>query len=148
MSLGRGNGEVERTARQSKSRERELRRTGCGQIWRKDRRQRGQAADAAFKADRAVTFVRSGRGVSPGKVAVADGGQAAVKRLSRSLARCLGRPKACDQAGERDGISGDQRDNALPQWPPGEVIGHNRSPATHHKQPSGKEIPSPAANRR
>jgi hypothetical protein len=36
--------------------------------------------------------------------------------------------KTCDQSCKRDRVSGDERDNALPQWPLRECRGHNRSP--------------------
>jgi hypothetical protein len=50
-----------------------------------------------------------------------------------------------DQAGERNGISGGQRNNALPQCPLREPHAHNLSPPlVDYEHPSGKEIPSPA----
>ena len=60
-------------------------------------------------------------------------------------AAALGGAKTRDQARERNRVSRDERNNALPQWPLRERHAHNRSsPLVDYEHPSGKEIPSPA----
>src|SRR5215469_3340779 len=146
MSLGLGAGEADRKRGQIKPLERELRRPGCGDGWRNDRRQRSHAADTGFKADRAVALVRAGCWPSLGDVAVANDATSTVNRVGRRL----GGAKACNQAGERNRVSGDERDNALPKWPLRECHAHNTvsPPFDRYKQLTGKEIPSPAVKPR
>jgi hypothetical protein len=79
---------------------------------RKNGCQRRNAADAGFEANIAVAVMGSGPR-SHGKVAVADNATLLIDGLSRAL----GGAKACNDARERNRVSRDERDNALPQWP-------------------------------
>lgn len=80
------------------------------------------------------------------KVAVADN----HIRLDDTFGGGLRSDKAPDQSCECDRVSGDKRDNALPQGPLVESRAHDRSspPLDRYEQLSGKEIPSPAGKRR
>ena len=109
--------------------ERELRRARRRDSRRHDCRQRADAADTGFEADRAVTVVRSGRRPL-GAVAVANNPISAVERFNRGL----GGAKARGQARQRNRIGGNKRDYALPQWAPGESVTHGRSPTAHRPQ--------------
>jgi hypothetical protein len=118
MSVERGASELDRTRRQIELFERELRRTGCGDGWRHNGRQRGNAANAAIRADFAVGLIGR-RCLLVGNVAVANNAGSAVSRSCYSL----GRAKAGDQTRKRDR---DERDNALPQWVLRERPAHDR----------------------
>src|SRR5215469_6267283 len=110
MRVRLGAGDSRRMPRPIKLLERELRWTGCGDGWWNDRRHRRHAADTGLEADRVIALVRAGGGAFLGKVTVADNAVAAIKCCGRGLSRA----KAFDQAGERNRVSGAERDNLPP----------------------------------
>jgi hypothetical protein len=123
---------------------------------RRGRRQcgwhRGHAANAAVHTDFAIALV-GGRRRPLGGASVADKGIG----LRGGFGCRLGSTGTRDQARERNRISGGERNNALLQRSLGECFGHRGLAHRRHthgqvsedrlpddKQPSGKEIPTPA----
>jgi hypothetical protein len=109
MRLSFGGGKDDHRHRRVKPFERELRRPGRRDRRRHDGRQRSDAADTGFKADRAVAILGSGR-CAFRPVTVANDPITAVESFDRRL----GGAKAGKQACERDRVSGDKRNHALP----------------------------------
>ena len=109
MRLGFGTSAADHRRRRIELFERELRRAGRRDGRRHDRRQRSDAADTGFKADRAVAILGSGR-CAFRPVTVANDPITAVESFDRRL----GGAKAGKQACERDRVSGDKRNHALP----------------------------------
>jgi hypothetical protein len=109
--------------------------------WRGQGGGQRQAADAAaIGANPVIRFIALGRGL-PGHIAVAKN----IVRLCSSLGGGARASHAPDQARQRDRVSSDERNNALPNCPVREPHAHNLSPPlVDYDHPSGKEIPSPA----
>jgi len=82
-------------------------------------RQRGNAANAGFDAKVAVTVLGARRRLV-GRAVVADNHIRLCGRVGNGLCRV----EARDQSGERNCISGRERDNALPKWPLDERHAH------------------------
>jgi hypothetical protein len=116
-------------------------RYGSGNERRRYRRCHRQAADAAAIGADCIPCPVGRGGRLIGNNAMANN----VIGLRDGIGSGPRSAKIRNQAGERNRISGGQRNNALPQCSPREPHAHNRSPpVVDYEHPSGKEIPSPA----
>jgi len=140
MSVGFGVVEADQTHRQIETLRRRLQHPDGGDGRRNSHRQRSDAADAGFDAKVVVTVLRGRRRVSA-KAAVADN----HTRLGGGFGSGLRTDKTRDQSGKCHRVSGNERDNALPQWPLREDLAHDpvSPPLDRYKQLTGKEIPPP-----
>jgi hypothetical protein len=124
MGVGFGAIEADQTRWQIEPLERELRGSRRANGRRNNGRQRDNATDAAaIGADRIPCSIGRGGRLIGDNVMTND-----VVGLRDGVGSRPRSAKIRNQAGERNDISGDQRNNALPQWARREPHAHNPSP--------------------
>ncbi len=121
MSVEFRAGDPDDARRQIEPFERELRGAGCGDGWRNDGRQGRHAADAAAVGANCIPCPVGRGGRLIGHNAMTN---SAVGLRDRIGSRA-GSAKIRNQARERNRVSRNERDNALPQWPLGDCHAHD-----------------------